>query len=855
MKCLVIAGPEIKSEHNCPIDIQYGHKARGISIIPSNWCPPYFVVGSALYKDYRNGSYSKWENILLEVVQHVFENAHSRIIVRSSAKSEDIYARGKFYSKNGQRSEIVGLLRDCMAEIKDDASIHEEDVSFIVQQHINFEANGHLSNERRCSKEARDWEYEVESINPIYKDASSIHIRNWRREVLATDFKNEPVFCAKRIWLKKSLEVFAGWGYQQEERVHFEWGWDGKRVWLVQADFENRAIGEDPHSMYVKYKSIGDRKNICLLKKVNLLDESKYNKINNVFKYLKLGLSVSPLYLLDDQEIIQSIKAGERPPLLTQDIGILVERPLIIRMDILSTTAERQLLPRTMEINDADEACKWLYNTLNDSKYAPFLDYKPCFIFHNFIPAISSAFAFASPTSSFVSIEALWGLPEGLYYNSHDKFIANLPSGEISDSSEGFLGKIKISEQINYKPYFVAPKETGKWERLKPIPPFDWGSSIKKEEWIKKIACGTKRIADLEGKPVSVMWFVDIQDKQNKSGLMPWYHEPCDENSLYGHSSGDRKKTNWDTAVKVETQDDIDRLERGIERENPENQRIRRITVNPREDKLLRDKGLLKKIGEISKKLDATIVLEGATLSHVYYQLLSTGAVVEVVRPFTGFREIQNFNKLVRDMIPDKIKRQGESVEVLTLSDEAYVHALLDKLIEEAFEAHDFENLSKLIEELTDVQEIIDALLSFFKVDKKAFDSVQKKKRLKNGGFEKRFLLQKTKLSYSHEDKPLGGQMVLIDDASLPSVGISEGEYKKISEKSSPKTEHRVQKTQDELIVNLEMPIFAPESKGQTSTFPIDKRDIRGEISLIREKSKIKASLVVTIKSENRLLP
>ena len=42
---------------------------------------------------------------------------------------------------------------------------------------------------------------------------------------------------------------------------------------------------------------------------------------------------------------------------------------------------------------------------------------------HNYIPAPASAFAYAKPEESVVKIEALWGLPEGLYYYSHDKYL------------------------------------------------------------------------------------------------------------------------------------------------------------------------------------------------------------------------------------------------------------------------------------------------------------------------------------------------------------------------------------------------------------------------------------------------
>lgn len=47
------------------------------------------------------------------------------------------------------------------------------------------------------------------------------------------------------------------------------------------------------------------------------------------------------------------------------------------------------------------------------------------------------------------------------------------------------------------------------------------------------------------------------------------------------------------------------------------------------------------------------------------------------------------YNKLVRDLIPELIERDGRSLRVETLSDADFRTALLDKLLEEAREARD----------------------------------------------------------------------------------------------------------------------------------------------------------------------
>ena len=65
-----------------------------------------------------------------------------------------------------------------------------------------------------------------------------------------------------------------------------------------------------------------------------------------------------------------------------------------------------------------------------------------------------------------------------------------------------------------------------------------------------------------------------------------------------------------------------------------------------------------------------------------------------------------NFNKLVRDNIPEIIESGGEKPIIRTLDDEEYRLCLEEKLDEEVAEYHE----SKAIEELADILEVIYAL-------------------------------------------------------------------------------------------------------------------------------------------------
>ena len=104
----------------------------------------------------------------------------------------------------------------------------------------------------------------------------------------------------------------------------------------------------------------------------------------------------------------------------------------------------------------------------------------------------------------------------------------------------------------------------------------------------------------------------------------------------------------------------------------------------------------------------------------------------------------REFNKLVRDNIPDIIESNGEESITRVLEQDEYRTELYKKLLEEANEVISSKTSDETIEELADVLEI---LKSIAELNGKKLDDVvevAKQKRLKRGGFEKRIFLEKT---------------------------------------------------------------------------------------------------------------
>ena len=96
--------------------------------------------------------------------------------------------------------------------------------------------------------------------------------------------------------------------------------------------------------------------------------------------------------------------------------------------------------------------------------------------------------------------------------------------------------------------------------------------------------------------------------------------------------------------------------------------------------------------------------------------------------------------KLVRDKIPDIIRESGETPKVRIAKPEELDKLLREKIVEEAKEFLK----SGDTEELVDIQEAIDALLTLRKADAALVEIQRHSKLLARGGFTKGYVLTMT---------------------------------------------------------------------------------------------------------------
>lgn len=99
---------------------------------------------------------------------------------------------------------------------------------------------------------------------------------------------------------------------------------------------------------------------------------------------------------------------------------------------------------------------------------------------------------------------------------------------------------------------------------------------------------------------------------------------------------------------------------------------------------------------------------------------------------------IYTYNKLVRDKIVDIINKEGKQATYSVLNDEEYLNELNKKLIEES---HEFIEENS-IEELADVMEVIESIMSVKNISWDEVREIQNSKRNKRGGFEDKIYLE-----------------------------------------------------------------------------------------------------------------
>lgn len=716
-----------------------GAKAYGLCCLPEVWVLPFFVVDGNAIDDNRLG----------EWVKSGIERAglSNEVIVRSSGTSETMEERGRLVSKVCSASDVAETIRSLSKQLHED---DPADIHWLVQEHVNPARKGHLSNERRMSREPRDWVAEFELQGGFPGFTVPVAIRHWRVGDKVTDFDLD---CNSEPGVTLKLKTVALWSTGFSSRLHFEWVWSGTKLWIVQVDVAKTPEGVNPQSLFPPTIEAIAPTSLTLFRTATTGDFAKFGKLKNARTYAQLGYTMPQFFVLDDSDIIGSILSGTITEDLAKDLVQLTKRPLMIRTDGTNIPkAQREMLPRSDELRTDTDATNWLQGKFRAEILANSLqDSALCLVAHHFIPSAAAAWARAEPANRLVRIESLWGLPEGLYWYSHDTFEVDTKDANQYDD----VSQYSANPRLRYKGTFVFSDASGKWIPYNTAAPYDWRKSIRKDEWLLEIAKTTRRVADHDGRPTNVMWFIDNDGRATSHQVLPWYHE---KSELGEPKAAPRRKLTTASDFAIRTTADWEDLQSRVR----SGKRIERIMLEPKDPELIRNQEFAKSLGQFAAKNKIVIELAGGVLSHAYYMLQRHGAQVECIDLFGAGEEIVEYNKLVRDKIPSVIKRKGESVEVVRLKGDALLSALRQKLVEEAFEALDAKSFDELIGELADVQEVINGICEALPASKEQVNAEQTDKFERRGGFKQGFMLEKTASPHTLSAKNIDRETVTL---------------------------------------------------------------------------------------------
>jgi predicted house-cleaning noncanonical NTP pyrophosphatase (MazG superfamily) len=98
------------------------------------------------------------------------------------------------------------------------------------------------------------------------------------------------------------------------------------------------------------------------------------------------------------------------------------------------------------------------------------------------------------------------------------------------------------------------------------------------------------------------------------------------------------------------------------------------------------------------------------------------------------------YNKLVRDKIPDYIRKKGDTPITHIANEAEYWQKLKEKLTEEIEEFNKDENA----EEYADILEVIEAIADYKKFNKEEVQRIKLKKVEERGGFKDKIILDES---------------------------------------------------------------------------------------------------------------
>ena len=100
------------------------------------------------------------------------------------------------------------------------------------------------------------------------------------------------------------------------------------------------------------------------------------------------------------------------------------------------------------------------------------------------------------------------------------------------------------------------------------------------------------------------------------------------------------------------------------------------------------------------------------------------------------------YNKLIRDKIPEIIKKNNAIPKISELSDDKFKIALKEKLVEEARELLEAKTEKEILNELSDVLQLVESIATNNNLSLGEIEKQKENKKQERGGFNKKLFLK-----------------------------------------------------------------------------------------------------------------
>jgi predicted house-cleaning noncanonical NTP pyrophosphatase (MazG superfamily) len=702
---------------------QYGVKAAGLAFLPQAWRLEFAALSVDLHQHWKGGGELSGHTEIESLRSWLEERTFEQVILRSSGNSETLQDRGKFRSCVLNRGWTFRTLLSSLSKLYEDAQTADSqaDLGIVVQQYIKADYAGHLSNEHRVSPTINQWAYELEL--PQWVPSKGINSK-----FTTSPDPSAPLRCGSQVPHQPLRSVSHFLAEDFSERCHLEWLVHEGTLYLMQIDFEWPQLdhGLDPKKdLKLSAPAELNLEEALEISPYKIGTSTNWPKLQNLsdFDYEDEDVPSPRIYPLEYSRIASAISDEAAYQKLSVEMKALTGDRLVVRTDCIEESTSKFNLPRTDTISVAD-AISWCNSTASDLAKKGVKENEFIFLFHAFLPARASAWAYARPGNPVVIVDALWGLPDGMQVLPVDTYEVNVAQRKV------------IATKTTYKPAFLIEVDNGEWD-YRNIKTRSGRKQVLTNADKLEIATRTSRIAEKLEEDAQIMWFCDIPPDYQVGRNLPWF----------------RSREVLDPSPRQEIKYKPYRVSNpGDLRRAP----LERVTLqlSPEAD-LIRDNAFMESVIEVAKARGLPVQLEGSILGHAYYRLNQENipVVLRNAPKYYRKRNAQVFGKIVRDKIPATIAKGGESVREAKLAKDDLQIGLAGKLIEELDEFLRAKNKDEGAAELADMLEVIKGLASCGGHSWSGIEQIAKEKETKRGGFNDGKVLIETALP--HRDSPI----------------------------------------------------------------------------------------------------